>query len=472
MAGLTLAALSSPALATPSILLESYAGQRPKDAGPYIKFLVSSLEQKAPLNGAALRQAIEVHLSSSPGPAREPKGIRGKVEDGRRLFIEGRFKEAIKLLEQAREALLGRTVAVASDQGLRTALHRALLFLTHAYLRTDQGSKATLRMTEVLRSFPDRELSLVDYAPELVSFYKKVRQQLGRLARGALQVSTTPKGCMVFVNERFVGMSPVRVPRLYPGRYRVYVGQPQVRGRVHRVLLTGGDYQLHLNFLLDRALVTEPWVGFRFEDQPARERNAVKYATVVGRALEAPTVLLLSMYRHQGNRALVGRAISPATGQVVRSALVSLEPAPPSIAHINALGQFLTAGKASSKLIVRIPRTRPSPRPEPAAPPSPLPGVLKWVAVGAAVAGLASGIALLAIHGQKTCSLPEGVLCPEKYDTLTAGAVLTAGGGLAAAAAGLLFYLDISPSKEARAAAVLAPWAGPGGAGLSALVRF
>ena len=67
---------------------------------------------------------------------------------------------------------------------------------------------------------------------------------------------------------------------------------------------------------------------------------------------------------------------------------------------------------------------------------SPL-GTVKWVALGVALVTLAGGITLLALDGVNVpCGSPDGVLCPERYTTVTPGAILTAAGASVAVAVG------------------------------------
>jgi hypothetical protein len=102
---------------------------------------------------------------------------------------------------------------------------------------------------------------------------------------------------------------------------------------------------------------------------------------------------------------------------------------------------------------------------------SPL-GTVKWVVLGVALATLAGGITLLALDGVNVpCGLPDGVLCPERYTTVTPGAILTAAGASVAVAAGLLFYMDHGRNNPARAS-VVAPWISRGGGGLAAVLSF
>lgn len=467
-------ATPSLAIAGPAILLESYAGDRPEEAAPYLGQLLAALAGKAPLNGAPLRELIESRLSRDAGSGLAAARMRTAVEEGGRLFIEGEFAAAIKQLEKARVELQKEVFTLASDQSLRDALHRALLFLAHAYLRTRQGERAIERIGEVIRSFPDRDLSVVQvqYGPELVSLYRQVRGELDRQGRGTLVVNTQPPGCLVFVDERFVGVSPARVVDLYPGRYRVYVQRQQRPGRVHEVTLRGGEQAVQIRFDLDSALHSGPFVGFRFADLDSLERQEIPLATEVGQALDASSVLLVGFRQHQGRKALVGTAISPVAGRL-RTAMVMVEPTPPSPETIKALGRFLIDGQEAAGLIVAGLGGRPAPRPARSG------GlfsarVFKWVTLGISAGALAGGVTLLVLHGRGTCDSAPGARCPDIYDTRLAGAVLTGAGGLAGAASALLFYWDHRrrPSRAESRAAALLPWLSGRAAGVAAVVSY
>jgi len=470
---LSLLLTGAVARADSSILLESYSGEPPEEASRYVDYLMRTLGKAAPAHGPTLRRTVEAQLSLSAGPSTVPPGLRSAVEEGRRHFIEGEFTEAIAQLEEARTLLLQRVALLASDQSLRDLLHRSLLFLSHAYLRTHQGERATERVGEVIRSFPDRDLSLVQvqFGPELVKLYREVRRELDRQQRGTLAITTQPPGCLVFVNERFVGLSPTRVVDLYPGRYRVYAQRQQARGRVHLATVAGAEHSVEINFELDSVLETEPRVGLRYASQATMERQEIADSALVGQALEATSVLLVGLRRHQGRRALLGTTISPATRRVIRSGMVVLEPTPPAPATLKALGRFLVAGEGGAGVIIKAsPATELAPVEAERGRGPFSPRVWKWVTLGLAVGGLASGITLLALDGRGTCEAQaEGGRCPEMYRTLVPGAILTSVGGLAAGGSGLLFYLDARRVDRTPAAAL---WPVPGGLGLTARLRY
>jgi len=451
------------------ILLESHVGPPPKDARYFIDYMVRTMGADAPLAGEELRRRIENSLSRTAGSPERPKNIRHLVEDGRRLFIEGEFLSAVAQLEQAHETLMSKVALVASDQTLRDALHKALLVTAHSYLRLKQPDRATELVSQVIRSYPDRDLSMVQYSPELVGFYKKVRRELDRQPRGTLMVTTRPEKCLVFLNERFVGLSPVKAVDLYPGRYRVFVQRPREPGRIHLANVNGGDHQITIDFELDRLLKTEPFVGLSFKSRQAQTQGEPRYAAALARALDAPMAIVLGFRRYRGRRVIEGTAISADTG-VIRSGMVALEPAAPSPDTLKALGLFLVSGKPGIGIIVG---DGPGGAPPAGAPDDSGGGffsakVFKWITLGIAVAGLGAGIALIAIDGRGNCDVAQGGLCPESYQTMTPGIILTVAGGAAAVGSGVLFYLDARGSKKVG----VLPWLGPRHAGLGAVLSF
>lgn len=437
--------LGAPARAERPILLESHVGDPPQDTRFYVEFLARTMGPKALLAGKELARLVEQKLSLDPGKTGSSTELIQQVLDGRRQFIEGQFAEAISILQQARKRLLSSTALVASDQNLRNALHTALLYLANAHMRSGHEDRATEQVSEVIRSFPDRELSLVQYSPALVKFYKKVRRDLDRQQRGTLTVTTRPPGCLVFVNERYVGLSPTKVPDLYPGRYRVYVQRPQQPGRLHPVTVDGNDATLNIDFSLDRALRTEPMVGFRFADLRSMEREEVGHAASVARAVDAPLALVVGFRQHQGRRVLMGMVVSSDTGKPVRTGMVALEPAAPSPATLRRLGEFLLLGKEGDGLIVP---GESGPVVPPSSSGTSAITVLKWVGLGTAVATLAAGITLWVLDGRGTCdSSVSGDRCKETYNTLGPGIGLTAAGAVLGAGTGVLFWLDARRSR-------------------------
>ena len=463
------------------ILILSHAGAPDENTQGQLDAFARTLGQHGALWGLSLSKAIEARVSRSPGvlPGADGEMIK-QVHNGRRAFINGNFKQAVKLLEPARKALMTAEGRLSSNQSLRGALHTALLMLGHTYLRLNKPEKATEAVSEAIRSFPDRDLSLVKYAPELVKFYKKVRLQLRKQDRATLRVVTEPAGCMVFINGRYAGMSPARVADLYPGSYSVYVQRAQQKGRVHQVIMDGSEKQLSINFGLDTVLRTKERVAFHFASGQQAKKNEVRYAASVARAVGRTRAILVGIRALDSGRVLRGTLISTDGARVVRSGSISLEPAAPSRATLSSLVDFLVSGKEDPVVtvsgrpgkkagaMVTAPPAN-GPQDDRGAPGSWM-GVVKWVALGVAVAGLGAGIPLMALDGQGTCD--GGNRCPDNYETLAPGVAVTAVGGAAVVGAVVLFVLDARNKKRARHQAGIAPVLLPGGFGLGATVRF
>src|SRR3989339_254759 len=105
------------------IMLHSYVGDPPDDGVYYMDFLVRTLGKDAPLSGKELKRLIEDQHSRSAGSVSMATGIRALVEDGKRQFIEGEYRQAVEELEKARGIFLKKTALLASDQGLRDSQH-------------------------------------------------------------------------------------------------------------------------------------------------------------------------------------------------------------------------------------------------------------------------------------------------------------------------------------------------------------
>ena len=239
--------------------------------------------------------------------------------------------------------------------------------------------------------------------------------------------------------------------------------------------MEGQDHKLSLDFGLDRVLRTTPRVGLRFHDEAALASREIDAGAAVARAVGASQALLVGLRRHNKRLALSGTLILASTGQIVRSGLVALEPAAPSPEVLRVLGQFLVAGKPGLGIVIR-------PRPKEGGAPGAggtdagsaggsWMGIAKWVGLGVGVAGLAAGITLIALDGEGTCDTAAGDRCKDTYETLAPGVALTATGGVAAAAAAVLFILDARRRGSSGATGLL-PVGPRRSAGLTAVVRF
>jgi len=107
------------------------------------------------------------------------------------------------------------------------------------------------------------------------------------------------------------------------------------------------------------------------------------------------------------------------------------------------------------------------------------PRLFKWITLGAAVATIGAGIALMVMDGTETCDkVYDDELCPRRYETMTPGIALVAGGAALGSASGLLFYLDGKKKKaggapeQPRKTMAISPTVTRGGGGVTAVLSF
>ena len=209
-------------------------------------------------------------------------------------------------------------------------------------------------------------------------------------------------------------------------------------------------------------------VGLRFEDEARQRQHQVALGAAVGRSLGAPTVTLVGFQRYEGQRALVGTVVGTATARTLRSALVLVEPTPPSPEILRRLARFLLGGPGGPGIIVRgsAAAARKEERSDgPFAAP-----IWKWAAAGTAAVALGGGIVALALDGKCVDDPPRpGGACRDLYQTTALGVGLSIGG---AALAGAAIYLFIRSRGAESTATVAAPWVERRGGGISAHWRF
>ena len=135
--------MASPAAAEEKpMLVLSHAGAAGSDV--HLQAFARALGPQRALSGRALAEAVAAQVSRPPGtlPGGDDKVVK-QVERGRKAFINGEFKRAVKLLEAARKSLGAAEGQLASNQNLRASLHTALLMLGHTYLRLKKPQQAT-----------------------------------------------------------------------------------------------------------------------------------------------------------------------------------------------------------------------------------------------------------------------------------------------------------------------------------------
>ncbi len=211
-----LAVAARPALAD-VVVFESYGGQRPSDAAEQLAPLYEEfrvLEYAADPAALAVRVEASVSRSGDTLSDKEIAETLDLVDRGYARWLAGDFEPAAKELSAALAMFRDRRATVVAQPRYRDAVFEALIGLSLARVRLGEADAATAAMAELVRSFPDREISRSEYGPEPRQLYTKVRAELEEQSPGVLRVNPDDRTVVVFVNGRYAGLGQLRPARL------------------------------------------------------------------------------------------------------------------------------------------------------------------------------------------------------------------------------------------------------------------
>lgn len=474
-----LVTLAAPAAAQ-RVVIESYPGPEPRDADRILSAAVTELQSLG-----FSRAAADAPISK---PARiltptEMAGLESLVQDGTEHFNAAKIDEAIATLERAL-ALQNAAIATgAADTDFRKLRMETLIRLAQSYKRASPAKPAeiTAAMGEVLRSFPDFDISTRTHGYEPVEMRSSVAKEIGAEGRGTLVVEVDEPQAVIFVNERYAGVGQVEMDGLYPGRYRVFTKSGSQSGRIHEVEVEAGQTaRLAVQWQFDAALQgSAAGLHLSFASQSQQEEQLPRLAHRLARKLGADEILVLGIRTVDGRRTVVGHLFSKESTRFLRRGAVTVEPAVPTD-KLRALARFLAGDDDAGRLVDRVVlggsgaaetggsllggSARESGG-------SSALGVWKWVTLGGGVAALGTGGVLWALH--EPLLEEDGSRNPYARDTKTAGIITMAAGGALTALSVYFFIADAGDDEAAETGAfAVAPWAGADGVGFTAAGRF
>jgi hypothetical protein len=472
LAALLLAALrpSTARADHPPIVLESYVGERPADAGPILAPLIEELaNHKFVIGPEVVGRSFEAAASRPAVAGGLPGDFIAQVNRGYELWTNGKFNEAATLLGQLVETARENAGELARSQNraLYPQLQRARIALSLSLLKQGDRSAAKQAMGEALRGDPDLKISRGMFGQEAAELYQEVLGELTARGTGKVIISVDATGAGIYVNERLVEMGSLEL-NLLPGEYRVVARIGDDVTRAHRIgVVGGGVHKLTIDPEFDEAVRTGPgWTGFLFETSAAREREEGRYAGAFATAIDARQVVVVGIDTVRGRRMIKGALINKLTGRELRAASIPID-ASPSAEQRKNLARFLNGAPATPDIIVdesaggglgsggsEPQRARWS--------------RWKWVTGGAAIAAGVAGGVILAYDGRCARPVDAAVPCPDSYDTAVQG-WLTIGGAVALAGVTVVLVVtDRAASDEPRRTAYVMPTAGGAIAGYTA----
>lgn len=441
--------------AAPIAVLESYAGERPKDAAVLLAPVLDELGRLGYASAPELRRRADTRMSRPGDLGAVPAELAVELTtNGYDAWLDGRIEEAATRMEKAVRLFQFNPAAFATATERRTELMKALVILSLARKRLGKIEESSRAMAELVRSFPDMPLDHRLYGPEASALYRAVAKDVAALRRGRLRVEASDDAVALFVNERFTGAGTAFDEELPPGVYRVYAQKGAVAGRLHTVEVSpGATVTLRIEWDLDAAVRTRDFIGLVFEDESSRSRLESQLAISVAQKLGLGGVVVLGIREHEGRRAITGTLLSIDTGRALRAAAVVVEPTLPAEDTLRGLARFLAGGKLVPGLIV------PSTSADAVAPPGRSADrrtrstTWKWLALGTGLAAAGTGVWLIHLDGPILDD--QGNHTADQYETkgLGIGAIAA---GAALIGTGILLWVR-EPSSERPRAVGLVP---------------
>jgi hypothetical protein len=431
------AAHSAPG-ARPIVVLESYVGQRPDDAGAILEPLLDELDSR----GFAARPASVLHRLGRRAPRpgvldrnRTVAEITQPVETGYAAYTRGRFAEAQATLRIALDQIHRNPALLVLDTNNLNAIFKTLVALALSQAKRGDTGGSVATMIELIRTFRSQPITRADYGPDAEQFYRAVWKQVQAMGRGQLSIAVDSEQAVIFVDGQIRGLGRAALVDLIPGIYRVFVQVPGTVGRQYEREVTANELaELDIDWELDSSLwMSDQWTGLMFSTEAERAKQggfAGKLARRWGQL-----IAVIGLEPRRGGARVTASLYDP-TGHAVRSAAVELDGGDPR--KLRSLARYLADGALSDEVaVIRDPEGRAvaANAAGPPGPPGPSARLAPSLLVGAGFAALVTGGVLYAIDQDPVPSAPSLV-----RNTAPAGVAVGAV-GLAAMGMGMGLWL-------------------------------
>jgi len=347
-----LAALARVAAADGKAAFELTLGERPDDTDELLAPIFEELAGHGFHTRGTLVADIERVMSRGTIEltASDTLTAQGHVDRGYDAFIEGEYGKAAVAMESALAIYERAPAQLAREAPLRDRQFQALVVLARSYDVLGFHEDAFKMVAQLIRFFPDRSPTTLEYDPRVIALYRKSRSALEKQGTGSLEIKVDDPTSLVLVDHRIVGTGSVRVDGLIPGTHSVYVAPKGERlGRSHNVEVNPRSVAtLAVSWQLDGALTTGRQFASLSLPAGATPREEIVAATTLGRALSLERVVVLSVRDLDDRRSIVGWSIS-INSQTRVFAAVQIEPIMPPTAVLTQLGALLAGARGVNK---------------------------------------------------------------------------------------------------------------------------
>lgn len=133
-------------------------------------------------------------------------------------------------------------------------LYEAHVILAKAYLAKEMTGKAEEQMRSAARLFPGHKLSPNRHAPDFSAHFKKVVDEIQKLSRYRVELSSNPGQAIVYVNGFYRGTTPLTVEELTEGKHTVRIEKEGFEPMVEELLVGGKESKKSHQWTLNRDL--------------------------------------------------------------------------------------------------------------------------------------------------------------------------------------------------------------------------
>lgn len=219
----------------------------------------------------------EIRDKLAPQARGSAEDLARQVDAAQMQFWHAQYQKAEAAISATLQEI--RRLPAGPERWKLTATAEVLYGLTlRALSRSDQSVEAFRR---VLRLAPKHRLDPDFYSPSTRARFGKVLEDMAKLRRVHLEVTSIPSGADVFLDGLNVGKTPYR-SEVFPGSYEVVLQKDQATSLPHLEQITA-DTRLQMDLQFEGAIRLErtPCFSSR-EDEKLRLATALKLATLLG----------------------------------------------------------------------------------------------------------------------------------------------------------------------------------------------